>query len=102
GSSSTSAHVATATPGGGTASGGMSTASAGGSTPALGPAPAPPSNFPVGRPTRPVTGLRPDQSYEVTVALTRSDGGIDTINSLERLGILPNPQNRLLVELGVL
>jgi hypothetical protein len=38
----------------------------------------------------------------VSLAITTSAGGVTTIDPLERLSILPSPQQPLLVELGVL
>jgi hypothetical protein len=48
------------------------------------------------------TGLSPTQSYDVALGITNSAGGLDTSDPLERLSILPNNQEPLLVELGVL
>ncbi len=48
------------------------------------------------------TGLTAKQSYEVSLAITTSGGGVNTIDPLERLSVLPSPQQPLLVELGVL
>lgn len=42
------------------------------------------------------------QSYDVTLAITNSQGGLNTIAPLERLSVLPGGQQPLLVELGVL
>jgi hypothetical protein len=61
-------------------------------------------------PTLPVTppkppapaGLTPSQAYSVTFSITNTTGGFDTVNSLERLSVLPNDKQPLLVELGVL
>jgi hypothetical protein len=57
-------------------------------------------------PTAPVkpapTGLTSTQSYHVSLALTTADGGVNTIDPLERLSILPSKQEPMLVELGVL
>jgi hypothetical protein len=47
-------------------------------------------------------GLTPTQSYSVTLAITTSSGGLNTIDPLERLSALPNDRQPLLVELGVL
>lgn len=47
-------------------------------------------------------GLTATQSYNVTLAVTNSAGGLDTIDSLKRLSILPTSNQPLLVELGVL
>ncbi len=48
------------------------------------------------------TGLTATQSYHVSLAITTSGGGINTIDPLERLSILPSKQQPMLVELGVL
>jgi hypothetical protein len=48
------------------------------------------------------TGLTSTQSYHVSLALTTADGGVTTIDPLERLSILPSKQEPMLVELGVL
>jgi hypothetical protein len=57
-------------------------------------------------PTAPVkpapTGLTATQSYHVSLALTTSNGGVNTIDPLERLSILPSKQQPMLVEIGVL
>ena len=52
-------------------------------------------------PTRP-PGLTASESYRVSLAITTPSGGLDTINPLERLSVLPSQQQQLLVELGVL
>jgi hypothetical protein len=94
GSGGARAAAAPPTGGGTTASGGSGAAPA--------PAPAPAAHIPAThRPPAP-SGLRPDQSYDVQLAVTRPDGGINTIGSLERLSVVPSRQNPLLVELGVL
>lgn len=46
--------------------------------------------------------LNSTQTYEVSLAITNSAGGLDTIDPLERLSVLPNDHTPLLVELGVL
>ena len=48
------------------------------------------------------TGLTATQSYHVSLAITTSGGGVNTIDPLERLSILPSKQQPMLVELGVL
>ena len=57
-------------------------------------------------PTTPVkpapTGLTPTQSYHVSLALTTSNGGVNTIDPVQRLSILPSKQEPMLIELGVL
>jgi hypothetical protein len=61
-----------------------------------------PSSTP-GKPASPApTGLSSNQAYRVGIALTNSSGGLDRIDPLKRLSILPNEGQPLLVELGVL
>ena len=48
------------------------------------------------------TGLTPTQSYHVSLALTTSNGGVNTIDPVQRLSILPSKQEPMLIELGVL
>jgi hypothetical protein len=57
---------------------------------------------PTGTPQPAPTGLTASQSYHVTISITNSAGGVDTIDPLQRLTILPNEQRARLVELGVL
>jgi hypothetical protein len=47
-------------------------------------------------------GLKADQTYRVTLAITNSKGGLDKIDPLERLTVLPSKSDPLLIELGVL
>lgn len=47
------------------------------------------------------TGLASDQAYEVSLGITNTSGGIDTIDPLARLSVLPSDQQQRLVELGV-
>lgn len=47
------------------------------------------------------SGLKPTQAYDVSLALTNSSGGVNTIDRLTRLSMVPSAQNPLLVELGV-
>jgi hypothetical protein len=56
---------------------------------------------PTATPNPTSTALTAKQSYHVTFAITNSAGGLDTIDPLERLSILPSTQLPLLVELGV-
>jgi hypothetical protein len=66
------------------------------STPAPAPSPAPKP------PTNPgPSTLTPTQSYQVSLALTSSNGALNTIDPLERLSVLPSAQQPLVVELGV-
>ena len=114
---STTATVAsvTATPSTGTvatgagSSGGSSTSSATGSgtgasptTPATLPAPTSTTPAPSAPPKPAPTGLSPTESYHVSLAITTANGGVNTIDPLKRLNILPGKQQPMLVELGVL
>ncbi len=55
------------------------------------------------KPAKPApAGLTAKQSYQVSLAITTSNGGLNTIDPLERLSVLPSPQKPLLLELGVL
>lgn len=47
-------------------------------------------------------GLNPRQSYDVKLAITTTSGGIDTLDPLQRLMVLPSQSQPLMVELGVL
>jgi hypothetical protein len=56
------------------------------------------------KPTAPVVppGLTATEVYDVSFSITNTSGGFDTINSLQRLSVLPSAKQPLLVELGVL
>jgi hypothetical protein len=97
------------------AGGASPTASPGGSTAPVTPAPsssapvtpapsssAPTPSAPTPKPKPAPSGLRATQSYEVSLAITTKNGGLDTIDPLERLSLVPSQQQPLLVELGVL
>jgi hypothetical protein len=86
------------------ASGNTTTSSSTGTSPTGSPGTVPgsPVKIPPGHAKPAPVGLRPDQAYEVTLAATRADGGLDTTPSLERLSAVPRPAQPLLVELGVL
>jgi hypothetical protein len=95
---------------GATGSTGSSTVSSGGGstsgTPVTtSPATTPATTTPVA-PTKPAppapSGLTAKQSYQVSLAITTKDGGLNTIDPLERLSVIPGVQQPLLVELGVL
>ncbi len=100
---STSPSAASST-GSGTGSGGSSSQSStgGSSGTTTTPSGSPPPKIPTPKPKPTIPSLKPTQSYAVTLAITNSHGGINTINSLERLSPLPSQQLPLLVELGVL
>jgi hypothetical protein len=46
--------------------------------------------------------LTATESYHVVFAITNTSGGFDTIDPLERLSVLPNTRQPMMVELGVL
>jgi hypothetical protein len=95
GTGSTAPSTGSSSSGGGstTPSTTSSTPPASTTTPSLTPPkPAPPAP----------AGLTAKQSYEVSLAITNSNGGVNTIDPLKRLSILPGVQQPLLVELGVL
>jgi hypothetical protein len=88
-------------------SGGAAAPSSGGSSSTSSIAPVTGASHPSSTPSKPAsppapTGLSPDQAYRVGIALTDSSGGLDRIDPLKRLSILPNQGQPLLVELGVL
>jgi hypothetical protein len=61
-----------------------------------------PTTPPADAPTKARIGLSATQAYRVTLAITTSGGGLDTISPLERLSVLPGQRDPMLVELGVL
>lgn len=83
---------------GSTASGGTTTGSTTGSTTTVTTTTTPATTTPKPIPA----GLTATQSYHVAFAITNSAGGIDTVDPVERLSILPSAKLPLLVELGVL
>lgn len=86
---------------GGSTSGGAVTISPA-TTPATTPTPTPTPVTPA-KPAPPApSGLTAKQSYQVSLAITTKDGGLNTIDPLERLSVVPSTQQPLLVELGVL
>jgi len=72
-------------------------------TPATTPATTTPAPSPAPAPAKPApTGLTATESYEVSLAITLPGGGLNTIDPLQRLSIIPNAKQPLLLELGVL
>ena len=61
-----------------------------------------PTPLPTGHPHPAPAGLQADETYRVTLAITTAKGGLDRIDPLERLTVLPSNSDQLLVELGVL
>lgn len=101
---STATSALTATPPAGSSLTGSS-GSTGTSTGGTGTTPATSTPTTPGQPSPPVaapTGLAANESYHVTVSVTNASGGLDTIDPLERLSLVPSERHPLLIELGVL
>jgi hypothetical protein len=100
---SSSARTNTGT--GSSSSGGKSSSSTGskstgGTTPSTTTTPTP---TPTPGPTPPtVSVLADNESYHVVLAMTNAAGGLNTLDPLERLSVLPSKAQPLMVELGVL
>jgi len=107
-SPTTTASPSTGTTGS-TGAGATTTTSSGGSSSST-PAPSSPTtpsttstpSSPTPKPVAGPSGLTAKQSYQVSLAITTPGGGLDTVDPLERLSVLPSPQQPLLVEMGVL
>ncbi|HUZ29413.1 MAG TPA: hypothetical protein VMU90_09240 [Solirubrobacteraceae bacterium] len=63
---------------------------------------APPPPVPTRKPAPAPSGLSPLQSYSVAISITNAAGGVNLLDPLQRLSLLPSPRQPLLVELGVL
>lgn len=101
----TSTSASTSTSGSGTSTTASSTGSGAGSSTTSGSSTTGSSTTPsiTTAPPKPApTGLTATESYEVSLAITNSAGGLDTYSPLQRLSLLPSPSRPLLVELGVL
>jgi hypothetical protein len=86
---------------GSTGTGSTGSSSTGGTSP-TGSGGNPPS-ITGGQKPKPVPpGLTSTEAYHVTLSITNASGGLDTIDPLQRLSVLPSRQQPLLVELGVL
>lgn len=92
GGTSTTGGGGTTTPSGTTTPGGTTTTT---TTPGGTP-------VPTGKPKPAPAGLSADESYEIQISITDAAGGVDTIDPLQRLGLLPSNQRPMLVNLGVL
>jgi hypothetical protein len=101
--STTSTTASTGTTGAGASNGSGAGASTGaGTTTTPSVAPTPPSPLPA-HPAKPAPpGLTATQAYHVTISITNSAGGLDTIDPVQRLSLIPSEKRPLLVELGVL
>jgi hypothetical protein len=86
----------------GTSGGSGTTSSSSSSSSGGTPAPTPTTPAPAPAPKPAPTGLTSTQAYHVSLAITTANGGVNTIDPLERLSILPSKQPPMLVELGVL
>jgi hypothetical protein len=84
-----------------TGTGGSSTGSSTGSSSSTPSSTPPPSITGNAKPKPAPSGLKPTQAYDVALAITTSSGGINTIDPLQRLSVIPSDQQPLLVELGV-
>jgi hypothetical protein len=106
-STSTTAATPVTTPGastGGSSSGTQGSSPTGGAIPPTGPSTGipTPTTIPTPKPRPTTHTLSADQSYAVSLAITNSRGGVNTLAPLERLSPLPSAAQPLLVELGVL
>ncbi|MDQ6821841.1 MAG: hypothetical protein M3076_16145 [Actinomycetota bacterium] len=103
GTGAASAGTGTSTPSSGTTSAGTgSTGSSGGTGTGSGTQPSDTPAAPDGKPSKPGPAqLSATQAYRVALAISKAGSGLATVDSLERLSILPSPQQPLLVELGV-
>jgi len=110
--SPSTSSVASSLANAGSASGPSGAGSTGGSSPAGGGssstptstpplAPVPPSSL-SSPPASTSTGLTDTESYHVALSITNASGGLEAIDPLERLSVLPSNSSPLLVELGVL
>jgi hypothetical protein len=57
---------------------------------------------PAPTPTPSPTGLSATEAFQVALSTTNAAGGFNTVDSLERLSIIPSKQQPRLIELGVL
>jgi hypothetical protein len=93
------AGVSTGSSTGSSASGTSSTSSSGAPS---SPSSTPPSITGNSKPKPVHSGLSSTQAYDVALSITNSVGGVDTIDPLGRLSILPSTAQPRLIELGVL
>jgi hypothetical protein len=95
----------TATTAGKTAASGASgtATTSGTATPTTTTATTPPATItPNAKPTPTTSALSATQAYHVTLAITNATGGLNSVDPLQRLSVLPSQQHPLLIELGVL
>jgi hypothetical protein len=63
----------------------------------------PVTGVPTGNPQPPApAGLQADQTYRVSLSITNSKGGLNRVDPVQRLTVLPSKSDPLLVELGIL
>jgi hypothetical protein len=100
----TSTATTAATAGTTGASGAAGTATTSGTaTPTTTTATTPPATItPNAKPTPTTAALSATQAYHVTLAITNATGGLNSVDPLQRLSVLPSQQHPLLIELGVL
>ncbi len=84
----------------GSSSGGAGSPGSAGTGPSPGASTPPTPILPKPKPIH--VGLTSTQSYSAALSLTTTAGGLNTIDSLKRLSVLPSAQQPLLVYLGVL
>jgi hypothetical protein len=101
GSTGTTASGTTGATGAGGAGATKTSGSASTAAPTTVPA-TPPSIIHKPKPKPAPSGLSATQAYDVSLELTNSAGGLDSIDPLQRLSVLPAERQPLLVELGVL
>jgi hypothetical protein len=99
GSTGSTGSTGTGGSGGGSTVTPLPPTSPGGTTPVTTP---PVTGVPTGKPQPAPAGLQADQTYRVTLSVTNSKGGLNRIDPVERLSVLPSKSDPLLVELGVL
>lgn len=98
-SSGSSAGGSSTASGGSSATGGSSASSGSGTSSSSGN---PPSITGNAKPKPAPSGLSSTQSYDVSLSITNSANGVNAVDPLERLSLLPSKSQGLLVELGVL
>jgi hypothetical protein len=98
-SGSTGSVTSSGSSGGGAPSATSTPPSTAPSTPSATP---PATGIPSGKSQPTPAGLQATETYRVTLAITNSKGGLNRLDPLERLSVLPSQSDPLLVELGVL
>jgi hypothetical protein len=103
GSSKSSTVATTGTSSGSSGSPGSGSSGSSTTTSSTTTTPSPTTTTTTTTPTpEPPTGLTDTESYDVALSITNAAGGLDTMPAVERLSVLPDRTDPLLVELGVL